>query len=150
MKFSMSFEGGKALERYLKDLDEKTGQKNELRAGFLETATYPDGKKVAQVAFWNEFGTSKAPARPFFRQTINKHSPHWGLDLGKFLVKVGYWKNQALSLLGTEIKDEIVQSIVDWPADNAPSTVAKKGFNKGLIDSGVMQRSVDFEVSDVA
>jgi hypothetical protein len=49
--------------------------------------------------------------------------------------------------MGTVIKDQIVQSIVSTNSPpNAPSTVRRKGFDKPLIDTGVMQRSVDFVV----
>lgn len=131
----------------------KTLEKGEVRVGFLEKATYPSepGKgalHVAQVAFWNEFGTTRAPARPFFRNTITEKSPAWGQDMANIAKAVGLNTAKILSLMGERIKDQIVQSIVGWPADNAPSTVERKGFNKGLVDKGVMQRSVDYELSE--
>jgi hypothetical protein len=48
--------------------------------------------------------------------------------------------------MGEGIQGRLVKKIVDWPADNAPLTVAIKGFNKGLIDQGIMQRSTGYEV----
>jgi hypothetical protein len=61
--------GGGKLKRYLEALESATGSASGVRAGFLENATYPATAKreslhVAQVAFWNEFGTVTAPPPP--------------------------------------------------------------------------------------
>jgi hypothetical protein len=45
------------------------------------------------------------------------------------------------------MRDDLEAAIQRWPADNAPFTVAIKGFNKGLTDSGKMARAPDFELS---
>ena len=146
---SLKFDGGDKLERALREIAERVGRADKLKVGFLDDADYPTGLKVAQVAFWNEFGTSRAPARPFFRNTISRYSPEWGGNLGKFLKSTKYNVTRSFEMIGTEIKDEIVESIARWPADNAESTVKKKGFNHGLVDSGLMQRSVDFRIDKV-
>lgn len=101
---------------------------------------------VATVAFWNNYGTARAPARPFFTNMIEESSPTWGVQLAKAVLVTGYDSRKALALMGVYINDRLVKAIVDWPADNAPLTVAIKGFNKGLIDKGIMQRSTDYEV----
>lgn len=101
---------------------------------------------VATVAYWNNFGTARAPARPFFTNMIANDSPNWSAELAKAVLATGYDSRRALGLMGVHINDKLVQSIVDWPADNSPLTVAIKGFNKGLIDKGIMQRSTDYEV----
>jgi hypothetical protein len=143
--------GGHKFEIALQSLAHKIGNTGTLKVGFLEGATYPatgKGKSlsVAQVAFWNEFGTKRAPARPFFRNTIAEQSAKWGRGLGKLVVSTNFDGAKALNLLGIEMKNDIVTSIVRWPADNAESTAARKGFNKGLIDTGVMQRNVGYKV----
>lgn len=101
---------------------------------------------VATVAFWNNFGTASVKARPFFTDMIAERSPQWGGDLAKVLVALDYNSKLAFRSMGEIINDQLVQKIVDWPADNAPLTVAIKGFNKGLIDKGIMQRSSSYEV----
>jgi hypothetical protein len=51
--------------------------------------------------------------------------------------------------VGEGIKGQLQQAIVDFAgAPLAPATVAAKGFDKQLIDSGVMQHSVDYEVTE--
>ena len=48
--------GGVGLENALKQLQEKLGQGAHVRVGFLEGATYADGKSVAYIASIQEFG----------------------------------------------------------------------------------------------
>lgn len=102
---------------------------------------------VAQVAFWDEYGTATSKARPFMRNTVAADSKLWGKMVAAGMAEQGYDSSRVLKLLGEHIRDRFVKAIVDWPADNAPLTVAIKGFNKGLIDQGIMQRHVDYEVT---
>lgn len=148
---NLKVNGGERMKRYLAAVQEAVGGARAVRVGFLEDATYPAQPKqptlhVAQVAFWNEFGTSRAPARPFFRGMISRELGDWGDKLGKFLKASDFDSDTALRALGTDVKDALTQSIARWPADNAPSTVARKGFNKGLVDKGIMQDRTDYEV----
>ena len=144
--------GGKKLSLALKSIEQKITNAGVLRMGFLEGATYPSTKKggalpVAQVAFWNEFGTIRAPARPAFRTTIKKQSPTWGDKLGKAIKATNYDGQKALALLGQSMRDDLESEIAQWSEPgNAPSTIARKGFDKPLVDSGTMQRAPDFEV----
>ena len=67
--------------------------------------------------------------------------------LGKAAVSTGYSARQALGLIGEKINDDLKSSIVGWQdPPNAPSTVAKKGFNKPLVDIGDMLRSTTYRV----
>ncbi len=149
--------GGKALEKHLRTIAAKMGRGAAVNVGFLEDATYPvdaDNPKssrlpVAQVAFWNEFGTAKTPPRPFLRNTVASKSPRWGNALGANLRATNYDVPQTMALMGEGIKGQVVQSIVQFKdPPNSARTIARKGFDKPLIDTGVMQRSVDFEVLD--
>jgi hypothetical protein len=141
----MEIQGGDKLAKALEEI--AANMAGSVRVGFLESATYPDGTPVAAVAFWDEFGTTTAPARPFFRTTITEKSSEWADRLAKSAVHFEYDSDKILNLMGQTIAEDIQQSIVGWTdPENAPSTVAKKGFNKPLIDKGVMQRSVDYEV----
>jgi hypothetical protein len=101
---------------------------------------------VATVAYWNNFGNARIPARPFFTDMITEQSPKWGSQLTSILLAANYDSKVSLGRMGVLINDQLVKKIVDWPADNAPLTVAIKGFNKGLIDKGVMQRSTGYQV----
>lgn len=141
-------DGGARLRRAAKRA-QKGGQKN--LAGLL--SAWGDWEKthnptifVAQVAMWQEFGTSTTAPRPFFRTMIHREQATWGPKLGEYLKTSGYDGNKAFMLLGEDIKDALVTSIQTWPADNKPLTAFIKQFNKGLVDHSVMVRSVDYEV----
>lgn len=197
----IKFGGGEKMKALLQAMAAAAGNARQVRAGFLEDASYPErepgadrllkgldklaqqsfvgplkrGQKastllkdyrkrkkaqvgppkpdaggealhVAQVAFWNEYGTETAPARPFFRNMIRAESPEWGAALGNYLKSTEYDASRALSLMGVDITDELKTSINEWPADNAPLTIAIKGFNKSLVHTNLMLRSTDYEV----
>jgi len=174
------FTGGDKLEAYLKGVERKLSEGKELRVGFLETAKYPDGTPVAQVAFWDEYGTSSSPPRPFFRKTIEGKGPGWGESLGKALKATGYDADKTLTIMGEGIKDQVVESIVNLSEPAlSPTTVMLRGMrsnkpslvvtgktvgeaaqrvedgktnygasDKPLIDTGVMQRSVDYDTKE--
>ena len=110
-------------------------------------AEHPRDLSVAQVAFWNEYGTIHMCARPFMRTTIRVHSGEWGDDLKKYLKESDYDAQVSLTKIGIRIKDQIVNTIQHWPADNRPLTVYIKKFDHGLIDRGTMKNSVGMDVT---
>jgi len=115
--------------------------------GFLGRETYPDGTPVAAVAFWNEYGTSKAPARPFFRSMIEKESKTWGSKTAALLKSKSVKPQNVLGLLGEEIKGALKQSIQEFQSPPiAYSTAKAKGNSKPLVDTGQMLQAVDYEV----
>lgn len=153
----------------LQAIERKVSDGGVLRVGFLEDARYPakapskkfSGKAspkggvksapplhVAQVAFWNEFGTKRAPARPFFRTTIAQESKKWGEHLGKAIKHYNYNGELALRAVGQEMRDDIEASIQRWTTPgNAAYTIRRKGFDKPLIHTSVMVRAPDFEIA---
>lgn len=108
--------------------------------------------KAAQSNFATEHTvpahTVTIPPRPFFRQMIAAKSPGWGASMAKVLKAADCDLDVALGRMGEGIRGQLQGSIRDFttPA-NAPSTVAQKGFNKPLIDTGHMLNSVDFEIA---
>lgn len=131
-----------ALSKYL-------NEKMEVRAGIFETATYPDGTPVASVAVENEYGTDLIPARSFFRTTIAEKQKDWADSVAKGLQ---YYKGDirtALEATGERMADDLQESVLNWKEPpNAPYTIAKKGFNKPLVDTGQMSDSFGSEVID--
>lgn len=146
-----SFSGGDVLQKRLQELAQNLGDAKTLRVGFLDGATYPDGESVAMVAAANEFGDPgmNRPPRPFFRRMIGEKSPQWGDDIGKIAVAVKYDASTLFPLMGERIKEQLQGSIREFtdPA-LAPSTVARKGFDKPLIETSHMLNSVDYDVKD--
>jgi hypothetical protein len=123
----------------------------QLKVGFLEGATYPDGTQVPMVAATNEFGNpaNNQPPRPFFRNSISEHEEEWREAAAKF-VESGADSLDVLSTLGKLIADDIKGSIraFDNPA-LSPVTIARKGFDKPLIDTSNMLNSVSYEVGEI-
>ena len=119
-----------------------------VRVGVLESATYPDGTPVAMVAFWNEYGTKTSPVRAFFRTTVSDQKKNWVLSVQN-LMKMHDDPKKVMGLIGEHMRGQIVQSINTWTdPPNAPYTVRMKGFQKPLVDSGQLMRSISFEVND--
>lgn len=143
--------GGGKLGAYLRDMASRLGSPQEVRVGFLEGATESDGTSMPMVAAINEFGAPAAgiPARPYFRGMITAHQGEWGGQLGKVLVTQDYDATAALGLMGQKIGAELVQSIKDLVSPPlAPETIARKGFDKPLIDHGDMWKGVASEVRE--
>lgn len=114
-------------------------------AGFYAQATYPDGTSVALVAAVNEYGAPSRgqPPRPFMRDAVRKYGPTWPDALAAALKQTGGDAEKAMNAVGlimaSQIQDSI-QSLTSPPL--SPRTVRGKGFDKPLIDTGVMLRSV--------
>ena len=86
-----------------------------VRVGIIEQANYDgsDGESVAQVAFWNEYGTATIPPRPFFRNTIAERKTEWARLAGKFMQANGGDVRQSLSDLGQIAVDDIKETITN-------------------------------------
>ncbi|WP_387690785.1 hypothetical protein [Photorhabdus sp. RM71S] len=123
----------------------------ELRAGIFESATYPDGTPVATAGYINEYGAPEAsiPPRPFFRTVIANGNHEWSGVLARGIKHYNGNAKQAMSALGGVIVDELQASVLSWTAPpNSPLTVAKKGFNKPLVETAQLSRSFSYEVND--
>lgn len=139
--------GGDKLDKALAALGRKVSTKATLEVGFMEDAEYPDGTKVALVAALNNFGTSKAPPRPFFSNMVADNRDSWPKKIAILLPKNDYDPVKTLNLLGEDMEGELRDSI---DRTNAPplaeSTIARKGFAKPLVHSGLMKRSATHRV----
>lgn len=138
---------GDKLEAHLKQLAAKLN--GSVEVGFLEDAKYPDGTYVAAVAEANEFGTSRAPARPFFRTMIAKEKDTWGPKLAGALKHTAGDGKKALAIVGDNIQGALIQSINDLTSPPlAESTIKRKGFSKPLIDDAIMINHTGVRVVD--
>ena len=141
--------GGEKFEAAMEDLARRLGRPATLKVGFLGNATYPDGKPVAMIAAINEYGAPSRgqPPRPFFRRMINAKQGEWPAAIAGVLQAQGNDVEKALDIAGAAIAGQLRQSIVDLvDPPLAPSTIARKGFDKPLIDTSHMLKSVDHEV----
>lgn len=145
----VTISGGDKLERRLRELAAGLTKSAKLRVGFLENATYPDGKSVAMVAAIQDFGAPAAgiPPRPFFRNMVAAKKEGWGDALAANLKATDFDAEKALARVGDGIAGQLRQSIKDTNAPPLkPATVRRKGHDKPLVDTGHMLNSVDFEV----
>ncbi|MDE2434733.1 MAG: hypothetical protein KGM49_00600 [Sphingomonadales bacterium] len=145
-----SVSGGQRLEEALRATGAKIGKAREVRVGFLEGATYPDGTPVAMVAAIQNFGAPEAgiPPRPFFSDMVDAKSPGWGDQFGKVLKAAENDSALALERMGEGIAGQLREAIVDTNSPPlSPTTIKRKGSDKPLIDTGHMLASVDKEVT---
>lgn len=138
-----------ALKKLEKELAKIT--KQSVYVGFNEkSGAYDDGVTIAQIATFQQFGTSTIPARPFLTDTL-EHRRDEIMQLmqdGIAQVKAGTQNaEQMLNTIGVAVKGMVQEEITDGDfVPNAPSTVKKKGSDKPLIDTGRMRQSVVYEV----
>lgn len=114
---------------------------------------------VREYAILNEYGTSKIPARPFFRTAIEfGDSPKIIEDVinGEIrnVIREKKTSDQALKSIGLFVKGRIQKSLRsgNW-TPNAPSTLKRKrkkkgGAKKPLVDTGSLLRSIDYEIKN--
>ncbi len=92
--------------------------------------------------------TITIPPRPFFRTMIKERAKTWPAAIEANLKATAYDAAKTLALMGEIIKGQLQQAIQDFRVPgNAPSTIRSKGFDKPLIHTRTMWRSVDFKVS---
>jgi hypothetical protein len=126
--------GGSKLQQHLDELAKKVAKAAELKVGFLEGATYPDGTPVATVAAIQNFGAPAMgiPPRPFFTDMIRRYRGTWGPLLGALLKKADYDATVALERLGSVMAGELRQQIVQTVAPPlSPVTVMLRSMRKG-------------------
>lgn len=143
---------GIRIKRLIKQLE-----KFEVDVGFNENSgSYPaeEGEEsitVADVAAWNEFGTERAPSRPFMRQTIKDNKTKITNHANKALKAAinGGGAQELLNSIGSFTKGQMQKEIRngDWEP-NAPSTIARKGSSKPLIDTGRMRQSIVYVIKE--
>lgn len=123
-----------------------------VRVGFFDTAKYDDDTYVAQVARWNEFGIG-VPERPFMRPAVFEKKAELNAFLrSKYKQAIKDKKDtmKVLRLFGEEVVKDIQSQI--WNGHyvrNAPSTIARKGRNKPLIDTEFMVNNVNYKAEEV-
>lgn len=108
------------------------------------------GSELVVIAAANEYGTEdgRIPSRPFLRNALNRP------ELAKFVA--GQAKlymggkvtlDEALNKIGAYTTGLVQRSIgSNTPPPNAPSTVAQKGSNRTLINTGRLRQSMTWVI----
>ena len=133
------------------------GSKEELRIGWFEGSNYGpenDNLPVAQVAQWNEEGSATNPTRPFIRVGFMAPVKKGVYDklFAESMQRIAEGKSsfkQEYTRLGPLFVKDMKDVIAKWDTPpNSPRTIADKGFNNPLIDSGTMYETTDFQVAN--
>ena len=134
--------------RFLAELEKM--KRLEVRVGYQAgAAADEDGVDIANIAMWNELGTSRAPARPFLRKSVDENADKIKAMCKKQLQRLvqGASAEDVLEKLGVFQKGLIQKKIVAGSFEpNAASTIRKKKSSRPLIDTGRMRQSVNFVI----
>jgi hypothetical protein len=99
---------------------------------------------VAQVAFYNEFGTSKIPERSFLRSVFRKKNREITLAANRILMND---PDKFYEMIGqfvlTQMKMQISNNI---PPALKPETIRRKGSSTALVDTGQLRTALTYRV----
>jgi hypothetical protein len=126
---------------------------------------YKTGESFADVLAWNHFGTETIPPRPVLRiaaenvlasPEMKKHMQAYFKNVIEYtrrgrLKDVKDIETKMLTALGQQVAAEakrIIERNSGELQHNAPATVAKKGFDKPLFESGELQKKLSYEVTE--
>lgn len=152
MGFSLKVET-KRLSSLIKRVDAING--TQVEVGFWDDRYGPenDNLPVAQVAAYNNFGTSFNPTRPFMDDTFEDmmYQAYMAREVKHIFTSVltnGRSTQRLLRELGERIKGLMQLTILEYAADggNSQRTIEKKGRDSPLIDTGKMLESVRFRI----
>ena len=139
----------KGYKKILANIKELGGY--EIKIGLMGSETV-DGVSVVDYAIYNEFGTSRIPARPFMSTTYDRHADET-IKYSEFqagqIINNKVNVSTALQRIGLRYQAKVQATIRDaksWADPNAPSTIAMKGSSSPLIDTGRMVGAVRYEV----
>lgn len=147
MQVQVNSTNGEGIKALLKRLDD-----GHVNVGILaKTGKHEDSDlTVAQIGFWNEFGTVVIPERSFIRSTINGQAKDIKAVSRSQLKKVINGQTtteKALGILGAFTAGLIQERFTnnDW-APNTTRTQNRKGSTNPLIDTGQLRQSISYEV----
>lgn len=141
-------------QRFFKEIEKL--KKMKVRVGYQQGKDFydEDGKKVdvLDVAMFNELGTARTPSRPFMRKSVDDNADKITSFCKSRLKGIADGSKNAETVLkeiGAMQVGLIQKTIKDGDfVPNAPSTIAKKGSDKPLIDTGQMRQSVHYVITD--
>jgi len=111
-----------------------------------------EGTSVVDYATYNEFGTSRIPARPFMQRTADEGKE----EITRFtehlvgqMIDGKIDDTTVLKNLGEKYTSMVKKTIRDaknWAVPNDPATIKAKGSSSPLIDTGRMIGAVSYEI----
>ncbi len=133
-----------ALKNLSKSLGEASNK--QMQVGWFSSANYKAGLPVAQVAFWQEYGTKTVPPRPFFRPAIDDNQSKWGalVESGfKAVIEGGATVDNVFNGLGLTVQADIKNAINSTHQELSPVTLAlRKLRDDGYTINGTLVGAV--------
>ncbi|WP_027938109.1 hypothetical protein [Anaeroarcus burkinensis] len=133
--------GWNQLKRGLKNIDNIV-----VDVGVQAGEAAEDGQDMASIAAYNEFGTERIPSRPFMRDSFDENLGRIDAFSQEVLKRAIIGRLnfvQSMHLIGHKTTGIIQKKIVEGPwTPNAPSTVAQKGSDRPLVDTGRLRQSI--------
>lgn len=146
---TVEIKGGDKFEAALLEIARMIDQPKTLKVGFMSGAVYPNGTSVAMVAAIHNYGAPAAgiPPRPFFSNMIADKSPEWPDAIAGLLKSTRYDVDETLKRTGETIAGQLLDSILNGKyAPLKPATIARKGFDQPLVDTGRMKDSITYKI----
>lgn len=151
----VSLIGKQQVEEALKALAKKLEGATRVLAGVPKGAgAYDDVLTIATIAAVNNFGSAdgKIPARPTLQPAIEKGAPQYQRLAEVMIPKVlsgEMTMRMLLEQMGQLAEGHIKQEITDLKTPpNATSTIAAKGSDNPLIDTGAFHQSIRYVIDD--
>jgi len=115
-----------------------------------ETPYEDSGVTIAEVAIYNEYGTETAPPRSFMRAMLDRRRNELLRIQNRLVDQVQSGKLtmfDALTQYGEHLSLRLVEEIQSFTTpENAAATIAAKGSEHPLIDTGAMMGATDYRV----
>ena len=149
-RLKSNYKGWNALKRKLRTFD----YERSVDVGFFSNARYGsenDNLQVAQVAMWNDTGTSTNPPRPFmtidFVGAVKSEFKQYARRVFITLLTRNITEvNRELEHVGIIFEEELKDIIIQYPGSNSSWWAAEKGFNDPLRHTDTMLNSVSSRV----
>lgn len=128
------------------------GVRARVAVGVFSQDAHPDAEGLTMVALAtiHEFGLGNVPERSFLRAYVDENEARIRKAAGALMQSVvegRRTKEQALDALGLWMVGQVQKRIADGvPPPNAESTIAQKGSDTPLIDTGALRTAIKHKV----
>ena len=138
--------------KVISTLKKRLKKSGSVDVGIISAESHEDSTlTVAEVGFYNEFGTNRIPERSFLRSTvINQRAKvkEFNAKMVKAIIAGKHDLRSGLGLLGEIFSDEVKKTIVNLrDPKNSDATIARKRTSNPLIETEQLKRSITYEVN---
>lgn len=105
-----------------------------------------DARSLVEIAATNEFGSDdgRVPSRPWLRTAFDRNRAKWKRGAARVPAAMTAGRSGEVELreLGVVMAGDCRETLLDGPwAPNAPATIAAKGSDQPLVDTGRLVQS---------